>query len=64
MKIALNPEIWAENRENFNKVGDVSDQETEEQNAGHVRMCLRKCVMTPWRHEYLMSSKTGNVFRR
>ena len=30
MKSALNPEIWAENRENFNKVGDVSDQETEE----------------------------------
>ena len=23
-------------------------------------MGLRKCVMTPWRHEYLMSSKTGN----
>ena len=28
--------------------------------ASHVRMGLRKCVMTPWRHEYLMSSKTGN----
>ena len=23
--------MWAENRENFNKVGDVSDPETEEQ---------------------------------
>ena len=34
--------------------------------ASHVHMGLRKCVMTPWRHEYLMSSKTGNsanVFR-
>ena len=35
--------------------------------ASHVRMGLCKCVMTPWHHEYLMSSKTGNsanVFRR
>ena len=32
--------------------------------ASHVRMGLRNCVMTPWRHEYIMSSKTGNVFRR
>ena len=29
--------------------------------ANHVRMGLHKCVMTPWRHEYLMSSKTGNT---
>ena len=50
-KSALNLEIWAENRENFNKVGDVSDPETEEQmlvSMGLRKEPLRKCVMTPW----------------
>ena len=35
-KSALNPEIWAENCKNFNKIGDVLDPETD---ASHVRMC-------------------------
>ena len=63
-KSALNPEIWAENRKSFNKVGDVSDPETEEQ---MLVMCAWVCAIVSWRHEYLMSSKTGNsanVFRR
>ena len=57
-KSALNPKIWAENRENFNKIGDVSDPGTET-NASQVRMWFE--------YEYLMSSKTGNSakdFRR
>ena len=29
LKSALNPEIWAENSENFNKVEDISDSGTE-----------------------------------
>ena len=47
MKICTKPEILAENCENFNKVGDVSDPETKEQtDASHVCMGLRNCVMT------------------
>ena len=42
MKICTDPEIWAENRENFNKVGDVSDPETEEQ---MLVMCARVCAI-------------------
>ena len=36
-KSALYPEIWAENHENFNKIGDVSDPDWET-NASQVRM--------------------------
>ena len=57
------PKIWAEYRENFNKIGDVSDQETQEQ---MLVMCAWVCAIVSWRPEYLMSSKTGNsanVFR-
>ena len=36
-KSALHPDIWAENRENFNKIGDVSDPGWET-NASQVRM--------------------------
>ena len=40
-KSALHLETWAENRENFNKVGDVSDPETEEQ---MLVMCAWVCA--------------------
>ena len=36
-KSALHPEIWTENRKNFNKIGDVSDPGWET-NASQVRM--------------------------
>ena len=39
--LAIFYEIWAENRENFNKVGDVSDPDTEEQ---MLVMCAWVCA--------------------
>ena len=49
-KSALNPEIWAETRENFNKVGDVSDPETEEQ---MLVMCAWVCASVSWPHDVI-----------
>ena len=56
-KSALIPEIWAENRKNFNKISDVSDSENEKQ---MLVMCAWVCAIVSWNYEYLMSSKTGN----
>ena len=50
MKSALNPEIWAENRENVNKVGDVSDPETEEQ---MLVMCAWVCASVSWPNDVM-----------
>ena len=58
-KSALNPEIWTENREHFNKIADVSDPETEKQ---MLVMCACVCAIVSWRHEYLMSSKCLVLF--
>ena len=44
----LNPEIWAENRENFNKIGDVSDPGTEKQMLVMCACGLRNCVCASW----------------
>ena len=49
-KSALNPKIWAENRVNFNKVGDVSDPETEEQ---MLVMCAWVCASVSWPHDVM-----------
>ena len=49
-KSALNPEISAENRVNFNKVGDVSDPETEEQ---MLVMCAWVCAIVSWPHNVM-----------
>ena len=43
-KSALNPEIWAENSENFNKIGDVSDPGTQKQMLVMCSCGLRSCV--------------------
>ena len=43
-------EIWAENRENFNKVGDVLDPETEEQ---MLVMCAWVCASVSWPHDVM-----------
>ena len=68
-KSALNPEIWAENREKFNKVGDVSDPETEEQ---MLVVCAWVCASVSWPHD-VMNIKwalrpgtiaRGNVMKR
>ena len=40
----------------FNKIGDVSDPETEKQ---MLVTCAWVCAIVSRRHEYLMSSKTG-----
>ena len=49
----LNPEIWAENSENSNKIGDVFEP-------GNVMR--NRCYITMYtRHEYLMSSKRENI---
>ena len=46
----LNPEIWAENSENSNKISSVFEPGNEKQMLAYVHVML-KC------HEYLMSSK-------
>ena len=50
-KSALNPEIWAENTENSNKISEPGYEQTD---ANHVCMSHLMC------HEYLMSSKGEN----
>ena len=47
-KSALNPEIWAENRESFNKIGNVSGPGTEKDMLVMCTCGLRNCVMMSW----------------
>ena len=42
-KSALNPRIWAENSENFNKIGDVSETDASHVHMLFAQLCL--CVM-------------------
>ena len=48
MKICTKPEIWAENSENFTKIGDVSDQGTQKQMLVVWACDLRNCVYVSW----------------